>query len=284
MMASVGSWILTRLARASSLSAWHGRRSVARTRVGSRLSGLREGSGDAEVAPQRQVSIGFAAGQPRPRFPVPDRRGWAGDGADLDRIRALVIPPAWTDVWICPLINGHLQATGLDSARRRQYIYHACRDGGGWRELDSADMNAYLKELFGQDVSAKDFRTWLATVLAAVGLAVSGHAATSPSARRRAVSPVVAEVTGYLSNTPAVCAARLARNERGFRSRGAPAAQGVTGTGGLIRLGRRGQGAAVKEKSKYRHLRHRAAGQAPEPVPRRCPGLAPAAPRPSAAC
>src|SRR5579884_3434217 len=80
----------------------------------------------------------------------------------------------------------------------------ACRDGGRWRELDSADMNEYLRGLFGQEVSAKDFRTWHATVLAAVGLAVSGHAAVSPAARKRAVSRVVAEVAGYLGNTPAV--------------------------------------------------------------------------------
>ena len=41
------------------------------------------------------------------------------------RIRDLVIPPAWHDVWICPLENGHIQATGLDDAGRRQYLYHS---------------------------------------------------------------------------------------------------------------------------------------------------------------
>ena len=253
------------------------------------------------------------------------------DPADLDRIRQLVIPPGWADVWICPHANGHLQATGVDAAGRRQYLYHAewrvrrdrekhdhvlavaaslpaareiastqlasralsrqrvlataftlldvglfriggdryaeengsyglmtlqrdhvhctrdglvfeypaksgkermlviaaapvrtvvCtlrrkrppgqrllayRDRGGWRELDSGDMNSYLRDLFGQEVSAKDLRTWHATVLAAVGLAVSGHAAASPSARKRAVSRIVSEVADYLGNTPAVC-------------------------------------------------------------------------------
>lgn len=253
--------------------------------------------------------------------------GTRPDAADLDRIRQLVIPPAWTEVWICPQANGHLQATGMDAAGRRQYLYHAdwrrrrdrekhdhvlavaaclpsarntagiqlagrgltrervlaaaftlldvglfrvggdryaeqngsyglmtlqrehvrcapgglvfeypakggkermqvvaaaparkvvcalrrqrpagqrllaCRDGGSWRELDSADMNSYLRELFGQEVSAKDFRTWHATVLAATGLAVSGQAAKSASARKRAVN----EVADYLGNTPAVC-------------------------------------------------------------------------------
>jgi DNA topoisomerase-1 len=47
------------------------------------------------------------------------------DGETLRRIRALVIPPAWTDVWICPLPNGHLQAVGRDGRRRKQYRYHA---------------------------------------------------------------------------------------------------------------------------------------------------------------
>src|SRR5436309_13514082 len=42
----------------------------------------------------------------------------------LDRIRALAIPPAWKDVWICPWPNGHIQATGVDAAGRRQYRYH----------------------------------------------------------------------------------------------------------------------------------------------------------------
>ena len=68
-------------------------------------------------------------------------------------------------------------------------------------------MNSYLRDLFGQEVSAKDFRTWHATVLAAVGLAVSGHAPSSPSARKRAVSRVVSEVADYLGITSAVCRA-----------------------------------------------------------------------------
>ncbi|MFE3229442.1 DNA topoisomerase IB [Nocardia sp. NPDC059228] len=46
------------------------------------------------------------------------------DGSTLERIRALAIPPAWRKVWICPHPNGHIQATGRDSAGRRQYLYH----------------------------------------------------------------------------------------------------------------------------------------------------------------
>jgi DNA topoisomerase-1 len=49
--------------------------------------------------------------------------------ATLKRIRALVIPPAWTEVWICPDPRGHLQATGRDARRRKQYRYHP-----RWRE------------------------------------------------------------------------------------------------------------------------------------------------------
>src|SRR5918997_451377 len=46
------------------------------------------------------------------------------DDAQLERIKALAIPPAWTDVWICPSPNGHIQATGRDARRRKQYRYH----------------------------------------------------------------------------------------------------------------------------------------------------------------
>jgi DNA topoisomerase-1 len=49
---------------------------------------------------------------------------------ELRRIRSLVIPPAWTEVWICPSPNGHTQATGLDSRGRKQYRYHP-----RWREV-----------------------------------------------------------------------------------------------------------------------------------------------------
>jgi DNA topoisomerase-1 len=52
------------------------------------------------------------------------------DGKTLERIRKLAIPPAWTDVWICPRPNGHLQATGRDARGRKQYRYHA-----DWREV-----------------------------------------------------------------------------------------------------------------------------------------------------
>ncbi|MEZ7154049.1 DNA topoisomerase IB [Streptomyces sp. MAD19A] len=255
------------------------------------------------------------------------------DRAELARVRALVIPPAWTDVWICARADGHLQAVGTDAAGRRQYLYHprfraeqeaakhehvldvaetlpalretveghlgdrgltrprvlatavrlldlgffrigsdryaelnnsyglttllkehsrrragavlfsytgkhgkeviravadpaACRSltallsrrGGGdrllaywegraWHDVSNADVNGYLKELAGLEVTAKDFRTWHATVMAAVALAVSEPAARSETARKRAVARAAREVSGYLGNTPAVCRA-----------------------------------------------------------------------------
>src|SRR4026208_1533543 len=47
------------------------------------------------------------------------------DDEELLRIKHLVLPPAWENVWICPLENGHLQATGLDVKKRKQYKYHS---------------------------------------------------------------------------------------------------------------------------------------------------------------
>src|SRR5215813_3430058 len=67
----------------------------------------------------------------RPRaFRYVTTRGKAVARRDLSRIRALVIPPAWTDVWICPNPRGHLQATGRDARGRKQYRYHP-----KWREV-----------------------------------------------------------------------------------------------------------------------------------------------------
>jgi DNA topoisomerase IB len=252
----------------------------------------------------------------------------------LARIRALGIPPAWRDVWICTDPLGHLQATGTDAAGRKQYRYHddwrrrrdlekfedmvrfahalpalreraladlsatdaperarvlaaavrlldrgffrigteqysvrnetyglatmhkshvtiegdvmvfdypakhgirrvqaivdpevtdlvcqlkrrrgggdellAYKEGSRWHDVRSADINAYLKAATGGDFSAKDFRTWSATVLAALGLAVSGEVAATRTGRKRAITRAVQEVAHYLGNTPAVCRA-----------------------------------------------------------------------------
>ena len=58
----------------------------------------------------------------------------------LKRIRALAVPPAWSEVWICPKPNGHIQATGRDDRGRKQYRYHA-----DWREV--RDRNKYERIL-----------------------------------------------------------------------------------------------------------------------------------------
>ena len=79
--------------------------------------------------------------------------------------------------------------------------------GRRWQDVRSEDINAYLKYATGGDHSAKDFRTWNATALAAVALAVSGESAHTKTARKRAVKRAVEEVAVYLGNTPAVCRA-----------------------------------------------------------------------------
>jgi DNA topoisomerase-1 len=243
----------------------------------------------------------------------------------LARIRSLAIPPAWTDVWICPLANGHLQATGFDARHRKQYKYHPrwreARDetkydrmiafaralprirrrarhdlalpglprdkvlativrllettrmrvgneeyarendsfglttlrtrqvrvqgstmqfkfrgkSGVWhrfahsdrtlarivrrmrdlpgyelfqyvdgdgetRSVDAADVNAYLKEIAGDDFTSKDFRTWAGTVLAAEAFHRLGDKRT-----KNDVAQAIEQVARQLGNTKAVC-------------------------------------------------------------------------------
>jgi DNA topoisomerase-1 len=266
---------------------------------------------------------------------VDEQTGRAIDDADTrERIRALVIPPAWEDVWICPFPNGHIQAVGIDARGRRQYRYHdrwrarrdqekfdqmtefarrlpdlrkrtsrhlrqsglsrdrvlagavqlldrgffriggeeyanengtyglatmkkqhvtlgpgnrlvfdytakggkrrldsivdsqayrlvaelkrrraggdellAFKQEGRWTDVRSSDINAYIKTSTGGDFTAKDFRTWSATVLAAVAVAVTSETVESRAARKRAIGRAVGEVSAYLGNTPAVCRA-----------------------------------------------------------------------------
>lgn len=79
-------------------------------------------------------------------------------------------------------------------------------NSGRWRDVRSGDINRYLRELAAIEMTAKDFRTWHATVLMAVALAVSSSVAGAAStARERAVARAYREVAGYLGNTPAVC-------------------------------------------------------------------------------
>ncbi len=88
-----------------------------------RIAGLRyvdatRTAGIRRVGPKRRV-----------RYIAPSGRT-VSDAAELGRIKSLVIPPAWTDVWICPDPRGHLQATGRDALGRKQYRYHP-----RWREV-----------------------------------------------------------------------------------------------------------------------------------------------------
>ncbi len=66
-------------------------------------------------------------------YRLPDG-SWLRDAEESRRIAQLAIPPAYQEVWICPLANGHLQATGLDARGRRQYRYHP-----DWRRLRDGD-------------------------------------------------------------------------------------------------------------------------------------------------
>jgi DNA topoisomerase-1 len=81
----------------------------------------------------------------------------------------------------------------------------AFKEGRRWRDVRSDDINAYLKEATGDDFSAKDFRTWNGTVIAAAALA--GDVPETKSARKRRVNEAVKGVAFFLGNTPAVCRA-----------------------------------------------------------------------------
>ena len=74
-------------------------------------------------------------------------------------------------------------------------------------DVRSSDINEHVKELTGGDFTARDFRTWSATVLAAVEVAGTGVDVDSRVARKRAVGRAVEQVSAYLGNTPAVCRA-----------------------------------------------------------------------------
>src|SRR5262245_58784624 len=80
-------------------------------------------AGPTHLADDRQGSGGRRGGQ---GFRYADaQRGRVSHSPPSKRIRAVAIPPAWTDVWICPRPDGHIQATGRDARGRKQYRYHA---------------------------------------------------------------------------------------------------------------------------------------------------------------
>jgi DNA topoisomerase-1 len=80
------------------------------------MPALRHVSDEGPGIRRRRAGAGFV-------YLSPDGRR-VRDAGTLDRIRSIVIPPAWTDVWICPLPDGHIQATGRDARGRKQYRYH----------------------------------------------------------------------------------------------------------------------------------------------------------------
>ena len=127
------------------------------------------------------------------------------DEPTLARIRALAIPPAWTEVWICPNPRGHLQASGRDAKGRKQYRYHA-----QWnRERNDGKFDRIVE--FGAAFSAKDFRTWGGTLAAFQRFARTTlpYKADGSLAGDRALAAlenaVVREVALALGNTPSVC-------------------------------------------------------------------------------
>ena len=98
-----------------------------------RAAGLRYVSDEGPGITRRRAGSGFAYRDPD-GHPLRDK-------AELTRIRSLAIPPAYRDVWICPLANGHLQATGRDERGRKQYRYHP-----GWREARDTAKYGHMME------------------------------------------------------------------------------------------------------------------------------------------
>jgi DNA topoisomerase-1 len=97
----------------------------------------------------------------------------------------------------------------LRNRRGGGYELLAYRNGREWRDVRSTEINDYIKQAIGGEHSAKDFRTWNATVLAAVVLAASARERdlSTKGGRNRAKRDAVMEVARYLGNTPAVCRA-----------------------------------------------------------------------------
>jgi DNA topoisomerase-1 len=107
------------------------------------IPGLQHVSDERPGISRRRRGKGFS-------YQRPD--GSMVSAADRARIEALVIPPAWTDVWICPSERGHIQATGRDEKGRKQYRYH-----DRWREVRDAAKYEHLASFAGQlpDVRAR---------------------------------------------------------------------------------------------------------------------------------
>lgn len=107
----------------------------------------------------------------------------------------------------CVEIDDPPTVAALEVMRRRRGgddSLLAWKDGRQWRGIDAGTVNDYVRETTGLDATAKDFRTWHATVLAAVALAETEEPLDTPASRRRAVAATMREVSQFLGNTPAL--------------------------------------------------------------------------------
>src|SRR5918994_1536272 len=102
-------------------------------------------------------------------------------------------------------IDDRAAIEALDVMRRRRGggdRLLAWKDGRTWRDLSSSEVNDYIRGCFGIDATAKDFRTWHATVIAAAALADSDEPGQTKASRKRAVTSAMKEVSELLGNTP----------------------------------------------------------------------------------
>nr|WP_312024753.1 hypothetical protein [Nonomuraea sp. WAC 01424] len=190
---------VTRVSRGSSGVA-AGVASATKDRTGGRCATARRcGASGRSSSPRRGRTSGSAPPRTATSRPSARTRRDAGSTAT----GCSPPPPAcWTSGSSGSAARATLKALGTEGELLRYR-----RAKGGWDDVRSEDINDYLRELVGCEVTAKDFRTWHATVLAAVGLAVSRHAPASGAARKRAVTRVMREVAEYLGNTPTVARA-----------------------------------------------------------------------------
>ncbi len=101
-----------------------------------------------------------------------------------------------------PAVYGLVEAL---KRRRNGHELLAYRTARAWVDVTSTDINDFIRQEAGGPFTAKDFRTWNATVLAAAALGVARGAAGTKTGRQRAKSLAVNEVARYLGNTPTVC-------------------------------------------------------------------------------
>ena len=149
-----------------------------------------------------------------PRYVSADNRP-VTDKIILARIKRLAIPPAWTEVWICPKQSGKFHQIDIRDHRLAKIVSH-CQaipgqelfqyvdERGKPRDITSTDVNEYLREITRSDFTAKDFRTWGGTVLAAMALQEFEKFDTKTQAKKNLMRAIEA-VAQRLGTTPAIC-------------------------------------------------------------------------------